>query len=448
MEHLTEVSIYDSTNYVVLDFETTNNRFGSALDESNSVLLSCWTTPCSSSRGGVRMHSYWGGIYSLGRLISDIEAADFIVCHNAKFELQWLARAGLDLSKVAVFDTLIAEYVLNGGLGVELGLGAVAKSYGYPGKEPYVDICMKGRVCPSDLPKSLLERRCKYDVAVTHQIFLKQLERLRSSGQLPVLWTRCILTPVLADIEKNGMALDKDRVNEVYEATLRESANLQQQLEDITGGINLNSAKQRAEFLYDKLGIKEPCDHKGNPLRTSAGGRKTDQETILSLKGKTKEQKNFLELYKRYATLNAKLTKSLNTYKEVVDSDDLLHAQFNQARTRTQRLSSTGFKYSIQFQNQAREFKPLFRARNPDWLIAEIDGAQLEFRVAAFLGQDSTAVHDIENGFDVHSHTAKVMTDAGQPTTRQEAKSRTFKPLIQWRFSNWVNSGKLQTGQS
>ena len=59
----------------------------------------------------------------------------------------------------------------------------------------------------------------------------------------------------------------------------------------------------------------------------------------------------------------------------------------------------------------------------------ESDLAQLEFRTAAFLAQDKTAMHEIDTGFDVHSYTAKVISDAGQPTTRQEAKAHTFKPL-------------------
>jgi hypothetical protein len=45
----------------------------------------------------------------------------------------------------------------------------------------------------------------------------------------------------------------------------------------------------------------------------------------------------------------------------------------------------------------------------------EADFAQLEFRTAAFLAQDKTAMEEIATGFDVHSYTAKVITDAGEP---------------------------------
>mgnify|MGYP003782816117 FL=1 len=59
----------------------------------------------------------------------------------------------------------------------------------------------------------------------------------------------------------------------------------------------------------------------------------------------------------------------------------------------------------------------------------EADFAQLEFRVAAFLSQDEVAMKEVTEGFDVHSYTAKVITEAGQPTSRQEAKAHTFAPL-------------------
>lgn len=53
----------------------------------------------------------------------------------------------------------------------------------------------------------------------------------------------------------------------------------------------------------------------------------------------------------------------------------------------------------------------------------------MEFRVAGHLGADSRIIKDIRDGVDVHSFTAQTLTDAGQETDRQGAKSHTFKPL-------------------
>ena len=54
----------------------------------------------------------------------------------------------------------------------------------------------------------------------------------------------------------------------------------------------------------------------------------------------------------------------------------------------------------------------------------------MEFRTAAFLSNDPVAKEEIQTGFDVHSYTADIITEAGQPITRQGAKAHTFAPLF------------------
>jgi len=73
--------------------------------------------------------------------------------------------------------------------------------------------------------------------------------------------------------------------------------------------------------------------------------------------------------------------------------------------------------------------KKVFISRWKGGKIMEADFAQLEFRAAAFLSQDGVAIEEVSTGFDVHAYTAKVITDAGQPTDRQTAKAHTFAPL-------------------
>ena len=73
--------------------------------------------------------------------------------------------------------------------------------------------------------------------------------------------------------------------------------------------------------------------------------------------------------------------------------------------------------------------KKVFVSRWEGGKIMEADFAQLEFRTAAYLSQDKTAMKEIEDGFDVHSYTAKVITEGGQKISRQEAKAHTFAPL-------------------
>ena len=45
------------------------------------------------------------------------------------------------------------------------------------------------------------------------------------------------------------------------------------------------------------------------------------------------------------------------------------------------------------------------------------------------MAKDDRGKQDILNGTDIHKQTASIITANGQPLSRQEAKSRTFKPL-------------------
>ena len=91
--------IYTGDNYVVLDFETTVFSKGSALDSRNSLVLACWTLgnghPAYRS-GQNNRYVQWGNEFTMGELVRHWERATFIIAHNAKFELQWLERCGLD----------------------------------------------------------------------------------------------------------------------------------------------------------------------------------------------------------------------------------------------------------------------------------------------------------------------------------------------------------------
>lgn len=73
--------------------------------------------------------------------------------------------------------------------------------------------------------------------------------------------------------------------------------------------------------------------------------------------------------------------------------------------------------------------KKVFISRWKGGKIMEADFGQLEFRVAAYLSQDAVAIEEVRTGFDVHTYTKEIISKAGQPISRQEAKAHTFAPL-------------------
>lgn len=155
--------------------------------------------------------------------------------------------------------------------------------------------------------------------------------------------------------------------------------------------------------------------------------------TILEATAKNKKMKEaqeFLYHIRRLSALDTYLSAFVDGIETYMKEDNLLHVRLLQHRTTTGRLASD----SPNLQNMPRAntfpIKQVFQSRWPDGKIIEADFAQLEFRTAAFLGNDEVAKHEIATGFDVHSYAAKVISDGGQNITRQEAKAHTFAPLF------------------
>jgi DNA polymerase-1 len=436
--------VYLNGSYIVVDFETTTFRKGLAVYPSNRTVGVAYRHGPAGILPRHNHRTIWRrqSEYELGKLVDSIQQVDFLVCHNAKFDLQWLARCGLDLSTVLVYDTLLGEYVLSGNRGWQLSLEAVARRRWGEGKLDLIGKLWDADIPTEDIPEEWLRRYCVRDVELTERLFLEQRGELSKLGLLPVLYNRCLLTPVLADIELNGMQLDKDLVRNKSEELERRYAEIQRELDGISGGINFASPLQLGVYLYETLGLEERRVKKGGkwcPDRTPSGRRKVDADTISLLKPKTAEQRKFLATYKESRAIYNELTKYLRNFQECVDqTGGRLLGSLNQSRTRTHRLSSTGLEFNTQFQNFPRTYKPLFKARKAGWLIGEADGAQLEFRVACYLGRDRTGLADIVNGTDIHAATAQQIWPGCDPkginpdtnqTYRQDAKEYTFKPL-------------------
>lgn len=166
----------------------------------------------------------------------------------------------------------------------------------------------------------------------------------------------------------------------------------------------------------------------------TANGFSTDATTLTTLmhiaQRAGKEQSlRFLQALQRNNAVSTYLSTFVGGIERNCKKDGLLHVNLNQTTTSTARFSSS----DPNMQNMPRfgtfPIKRAFTSRFKGGVVADLDFAQLEFRIAAFLSQDVLAIHEIETGFDVHSHTSKVITEAGEQTNRQQAKPHTFAPL-------------------
>ena len=423
---------YLGENYAVIDFETTNRDHGSALSDGNALILACGRLgsehPLASRYPDG--FSFWGDEFHQDELLQIVRSAGFIVGHNLKFEYQWLQRCGYDLHDAVGYDTMLGEYVIAGNRRFKLGLDESCSRYGYAGKRSFVSALIVGGVCPSAIPAASLEAYCTQDVECTEQLFLAQRRRLSELGLLPVLYQRCLVTPVLSDIERHGMRLDVEIVTEKFNEYSARYSRAIEEFTRIAGGRNPRSGKQMGEFLYgptDKgnLGFARLVDRHRNVLLTPSGRDRTDAHTILALKADTDEQRAFKAVCTDLSKLKVPV-QNLQKMKAVLDAGEtLVHARFNQAVTQTHRLSSTGAgRGGFQFHNFDRAFKRCFRSREANFVVAEADAPQLEFRTAGILGHDERILESVRAGEDVHAFTASILG-----TSRQNAKAHTFKPL-------------------
>ena len=433
--------IYSGETFLVLDFETDSEQNGVALHEPNDILLACWQVVNANGRVLKTAHT-WGGIYEQAELLHDISKVKFVVAQNAKFEAQWLKRCGAELRDILFYDTMLAEWVLHGnrkGNQYPKSLGGMARKYGVPGKKDVVSALIRIGVSPRDINPDWLLEYCHADVRSTLAVFLKQRKALDDADLWHLVHTRNMACAALADIEFEGLNLDPARVEEEYIRVAAELETLGAELAAMTGGINLGSPKQLGVYLYDVLKFEEVRDHKGDIVKTNKGERSTNAKVLAELKIKTDAQKNFFDLYKRYNKAASLLEKNLDYFKLTCEQRDCKFlGQFKQGVVQTHRLASSGIPIrfegrklpkSVQLQNIPREYKKLFWSGDDDYEVAEFDGSQLEFRVAVDMGKDKVGLAEIENGVDIHSFTAKVLTDAGEPTSRQDAKAKTFRPL-------------------
>lgn len=454
--------IYLGGTFVALDFETDSEGNGSALIESNDVVLSCWCV--YNNWKLVKRKHVFGGIYDLGELLDDIASVDFLMAHNAKFELQWLKRAGAELRDILVYDPMLAQWVLDGnrqGNGFQRSLRALAKKYGTAPKLDLVGKLLDAGVATRDINYSWLLEYCWRDVDTMVAIAKRQMKEVDRRNVWHLCHTRHLTCAVLADIEFAGLELDPERVEAEYNRVKARLAELEAELVNLTGGVNVNSPKQLSTYLYDVLKFPEPKDHRGKVIKTAGGDRSVKAEYISKFVPKTEDQERFLTLYKEYNKVDTLLSKNLDFFKRVCDH---LGGRFlgtiKQNATQTHRLASSGIKVkfperskvnkkgevkvtykemSVQLQNIPREYKGLFYAAHPDYVICSYDSSQIEFRMAVDMARDPVGIEEVSTGTDIHQYTAQVLYENGDPEMlslddpkerRQQSKKNTFRPLF------------------
>ena len=204
------------------------------------------------------------------------------------------------------------------------------------------------------------------------------------------------LTTVLAKMEYTGVAIDTGYLKSLSDFMTEKLAELEDFIYQLAGGpFNINSPKQVAEVLYDKLGIKS----KKRKRSTSA--------EILEELANEYEICDFILQHRKFSKLRSTYTDSLPTL--ISKRDGRIHTTYNQATTVTGRLSSS----NPNLQNipiRSEEGNKIRNAFCPqdkeNYLMLSADYSQIELRLLAHVADDEHLIEAFNNNIDVHTLTA------------------------------------------
>lgn len=326
--------------------------------------------------------------------------------YDLKKNIVALSKFGIVLNKCN-YDTMIALYLLN--YNVKEDIAYIANTYNYNisfsetmYKKKEIDI--------NEIAKEAI-KKAKY-IYETHDEYMEKVNKecidLFNNIEMPLVY-------VLADMELTGMRVDNKVLMEMKEEILIKIELLKKEIYNLVGcEFNVNSPRQLANILYDKIGV--PANKK----------RKTDKEYLSKYKNEFPVIDKILDykaLWKIYSTYIISLS-------DFIHEDGKIHTIYNQTLTRTGRLSSS--YPNLQNIPTRYEYSKLIRkAFIPcNDLIMSSDYSQIELRLLAHLSCVPKLVEAFKSGIDIHTKTAmeiyNVSEDLVNAEMRRVAKAVNF----------------------
>ena len=316
------------------------------------------------------------------------------VVHDLKATLLVFHRMGLTLAG-PYLDTMVADYLLN------------------PNRrdhqlETIAFEMLDHRLGPghkeNGAPQSLFEEDTgsREEAAEAASVLAKLAqpltERLSAQGSLTLFTeVEMPLVPVLAEIERNGFLLDVEGLRRLSKELERDLDKMIETIEGLAGGaFNINSPKQLATVLFEKLGLK--------PIRKTKTGYSTDEDTLTQLAAQHELPAQIVN----YRSLSKLKSTYVDALPELVNPETRrLHTSLNQTVAATGRLSST----EPNLQNipvkgdYGLRIREAFVAPTGHTLLCA-DYSQIEPRILAHLSQDPRLLAVFAKGEDIHMATA------------------------------------------
>ncbi|MGP8292179.1 DNA polymerase I [Vreelandella zhanjiangensis] len=319
---------------------------------------------------------------------------------NLKYDISVLANYDISVAG-PLADTMLASYVLNS-TATRHDMDSLALNYLGEKTISFEEIAGKGAK-QLTFNQIALEQAVPYaceDVDITLRLYDTLRPQVESEGRLAEVLDRLELPliKVISRIERNGVAIDAERLHEQSQQLDKRIRELEQNAFELAGReFNLGSPKQLGEILFNEQKI--PVIKK-----TPKGAPSTAEAVLEELALDFPLPKVIMEhrgLSKLKSTYTDKLPRLINKQSKRV------HTSYHQAVTATGRLSSS----DPNLQNipirteEGRKIRQAFIAR-PGYRIVAADYSQIELRIMAHLSEDKGLLEAFAEGRDIHTATA------------------------------------------
>lgn len=335
---------------------------------------------------------------------------------NLKYDIKVLHKYNVAV-KGKCFDTMLAHYLINPDM--RHNMDVLAEAYlNYTPVSITELIGKKGKnqLSMRDVP---LEQQTEYaveDADITYQLaqhFRPELaeastDELFNTIEIPLLH-------VLADMELEGINLDKTFLNSLSEDLNSDIKNLESKIYKEAGQeFNIASPKQLGEILFNKLKLVD------KPKKTKTGQYSTAEDVLSYLAKDHKIIQNVLD-YRGLAKLKSTYVDALP--EQIEESTGRVHTDYMQTVAATGRLSSNNPNLqNIPIRTErGRQVRKAFVPRDNDYTLLAADYSQIELRIIAALSEETTMIEAFKNGEDIHASTAsKVFNVPLEEVTREQ----------------------------
>ena len=324
--------------------------------------------------------------------------------HNAKFHMVVLARYGINVEGLA-FDTMIAAYLLESGQrALALRDLAWAKvQVELPSVQSLLGVGKKA-ITMAELPIAHCGTyACNEALLVERLVPILDQELAEASQTTLFREVEMPLVPVLADMERVGVAVDLDYLAELGREMQARIAALEAEIYGHVGHeFNIGSTQRLSEVLFDELHLE--VDKRKRRTKTKTGHISTGSDVLEELRG----THPIIELILEHRHLQKLQGTYVDALQQLVDPNTgRVHTSFNQTGASTGRLSSSDPNLqNIPIRTDiGKRVRRAFIAR-PGTMLISADYSQIELRVLAHMANEPTLLEAFARGDDPHAKTA------------------------------------------